>query len=385
MSIGNYTIVTSLFFKDRDGLIQQNAKELAFIYKQGEKEEVKNELVVAAPLDDIELTENSSQTVIDLKGLFALKNGTAVLKDGKQPIEIVMLYNNNKLLVVADISDDSLILSLRADKVGEAKVTVRGSYEELSAIDSFLVTIVPAKKVIPVPVIEKSVSMPVDASGATSSPLKTKTPVLSPVVKETVVPSPIKKLVPSLPPLTNSKEKEVRQSALEPEDRLYGALFVGLQGLNKYGSAPVSGFVFGREFNSLLSHLASEIEVSRTTANHQKRSQGTVISETDVLSFGIHLVYTLHSQVPKQFELFTVNPVRIKLRLGMTWLSFDEVTVASNTGESELEKSYGGGGFNSGFGIQVANKVLTSSELYMDLSRVSDVISRLYFGYRQFF
>ncbi|WNF15810.1 choice-of-anchor U domain-containing protein [Microcystis aeruginosa] len=90
---------------------------------------------VINPITDVNVNEDSANTVIDLTNVFSDVDGDVIVKS--------VLTNDNTGLVTATIVNNQLTLDYQDNKFGTANITIRGTSNGKTVEDTFLVTVNP--------------------------------------------------------------------------------------------------------------------------------------------------------------------------------------------------------------------------------------------------
>ncbi|TWU42564.1 Ig-like domain-containing protein [Novipirellula artificiosorum] len=126
----NYSGLDSFTFTVSDGIAESAAATVSISVTS-----VNDAPILNQPIDDLDVTEDSADSVIDLTGMFSDI-------DASDLVTLSVQANSNSSLVTASLLDNVLTLDYQPDQNGTATVTIRGTDGSGAyAQDSFLVTV----------------------------------------------------------------------------------------------------------------------------------------------------------------------------------------------------------------------------------------------------
>ncbi len=284
-------------------------------------DEIDDGPILANPIADVLVRENSPDTRIDL---------SAVFSDIDDPIiKKTVLSNSNGDLVSASIVGNSLVLKYQENQVGRVKIVVRGTASGKTADDNFRVTVKPDK-------------------------VKTES---SAIASE----EPVRILFHAFLGLQRLSDYD-------------SSLVMGID----------LGRELNGILNGLSGELELTRTLSKHTATFI-RAGSHLSSEINATTYSLFIAYCLYCQTPSPYDLFAGNPLRVRMRLGFSAVDFNEESISADTGMALIDEEEKEGKADTSFGLNIGSVTTTSSEFSFDITRINSEISNLSLGYRFYF
>lgn len=369
---GQYQIVTNLFYKLGENLLQQDIRKTSFQLQKAKP--ITTELIVNNPIKTVDTTEDTKPIVINLRDLFAFDQNGQLIEAGESLIEKTVISNSNPSLVSPTIEGEKLTLAVQQGLSGEAEILIQGIFEGKTILSGFEVKIAPKPVKIPIQPLPAPVIVPKVVEAPLPLPEEK---VALPVAK--VQPAVVAKKPDPLPPPKPSQPVGKPDEVPIPkvESTLYGSVFTGLQFLKDYQSAAYIGILVGKEFLTAWGELALEGMIQQTANNHDHAQTDSAIS---VQSLGIMGVYSFYTQTPGPYSPFSQNPVVLRFKAGVYKTEFQERGSADN--QATLPEPPTGDGMNLHFAFEISKKISPQHGLFLELNLSTTDLSSIGFGYR---